>query len=149
MLDRSGRVAGTTLFGGTAVPVELISMYRKINYDKVQNTDGGDVAKRLEGVPGGNAKGSWAPSTRVTTQTNIKSSPGRRPFKAVSVITATSVPRSPFVINEIGNDTGGTNDWVEIRNVTDAEASLKNYQLSVVTSDKKDTQLFHFHDKEL
>ena len=144
-IGKSGRVTGTTLFGGTAVPEELVSMYRNINYAKVQNS--GD-AKRLEGVPGGNAKGSWKASTRVTTQTNIKSSPGRRHFVPVSVITATPVPRSPFVINEIGNDTGGTNDWVELRNVTDSEQSLKNYQLSVVTSDKKDTQLFHFHDKD-
>ena len=144
-VGQSGRIAGTTLFGGTVAPTELVSMYRKIDFNKVQNA--GD-AKRLEGVPGGNGAGAWAASTRVTSQLSIKSSPGRQPFKAVTVITATSVSRTPFVINEIGNDTGGTNDWIELRNVSDAEASLKNYQMSVVTSDKKDTQLFHFHDKD-
>ena len=151
-VGQSGRVTGTTLMGGTVAPVDIISMYRKINYLKVQNTDGGDAAKRFEGFPGGNAKGSWAASTRVTTDAGVKSSPGRQNFKAVVVKDPTDVPSSPFVINEIGNGSGGTNDWIEFRNVTDAEQSLKNYQLSVVTgtnaNDKKDTQLFHFHDKD-
>ena len=138
--------------GGTVLPEDIISMYRNINYAKVQNTDGGDVAKRLEGFPGGNAKASWIASTRVTTDAGVKSSPGRRHFQLVKVLDPTDVPSSPFIINEIGNGSGGTNDWIEFRNVSDAEASLKNYQLSVVTGtnadDKKDTQLFHFHDKD-
>ena len=151
-VGQSGRVSGTTLVGGTVLPTDIISMYRNINYAKVQHTDGGDAAKRLDGVPGGNAKGSWAASTRVTTDAGVKSSPGRRHFKAVTVLTPTAVPSSPFIINEIGNGTGGANDWIEFRNVTAGEESLKNYQLSVVTGtnadDKKDTQLFHFHDKD-
>ena len=151
-VGQSGRVSGTTLMGGTVPPTDIISMYRGINFAKVQNTDGGDVAKRLEGVPGGNAKGSWKASTRVTTDAGVKSSPGRQNFQAVKVLDPTDVPSSPFIINEIGNGSGGTNDWIEFRNVSDAEASLKNYQLSVVTGtnagDKKDTQLFHFHDND-
>ena len=149
-IGQSGRVTDPTV-AGTALPINIVSMYRKINYKKVQNTDGGDAAKRLEGVPGGNAKGSWAASTRATRYVGVIDSLGSEHFRGISVFTQTNVPRSPFVINELGNQTGGTNDWVELRNVTDAEASLKNYQLSVVTGDaatKKDTQLFHFHDKD-
>ena len=152
-IGQSGRVTDPTV-AGTALPINIVSMYRKINYKKVQNTDGGDAAKRLDGVPGGNAKGSWAASTRATRFVGVIDSLGSEHFRGISVFTQTNVPRSPFVINELGNQTGGTNDWVELRNVTDAEKSLKNYQLSVVTGDpadpstKKDTQLFHFKDND-
>ena len=157
-VGQSGRIANTTLTGGTVPPTELISMYRTINFAKVQNTDGGKIEERFKDFPNGNAASGWAVSTRVTTQTSIKSSPGRRPFKPFEPIKATEVKRDTFVINEIGNDTDGTNDWIELKNVSDAEQSLKNYQLSVVTGDHdmeydkdkhKDTQLFHFHDKDL
>ena len=148
-IGQSGRITDPTV-AGTALPINIVSMYRKINYKKVQNTDGGDAAKRLEGVPSGNAKGSWAASTRATRFVGVIDSLGSEHFRGLSVFTQTSVPRSPFVINELGNQTGGTNDWVELRNASDAVASLNNYQLSVVTGDpadpatKKDTQLFHF-----
>ena len=146
-VGQSGRLTGTTLYGGTVAHIEIISMYRAIDFDKVQNTDGGDAAKRLEGVPSGNAKGGWKASLRATTQAGVKASPGRRNFEPVKVLTATAVPRTPFVINEIGNGTGSDSDWIELRNVTDSEQELKNYQLSVVESGNKETQLFHFHDK--
>ena len=157
-VGQSGRIANTTLTGGTVTPTELISMYRDIKFAKVQNTDGGKIEERLKDFPNGNAAGSWLASTRVTTQTSIKSSPGRRHFKPFEPIKATEVKRDTFVINEIGNDTDGTSDWIELKNVSDSEQSLKNYQLSVVTGDHdmeydkdkhKDTQLFHFHDKDL
>ena len=136
-VGQNGRVTGTT-GAGAAIPIDIVSMYRKINYEKVQNTDGGDKAKRLEGVPNGNAKGSWAASTRATRYVGVIDSHDSKHFVGVSVFTQTSVPRKPFVINELGNQTGGTNDWVEFRNVTDAEQSLNNYQLSVVTGDPAD-----------
>ena len=61
--------------------------------------------------------------------------------------TASSVPRTPIVFNELGNGSGDTNDWLELRNVTDAAVSLKDWELSVVADAKKeDTSLVVFPD---
>ncbi len=60
---------------------------------------------------------------------------------------ASDVPRSPLVFNELGNGSGAANDWLELRNVTGAAVSLKDYELSVVQDDKKeDTSLLVFAD---
>ena len=56
-----------------------------------------------------------------------------------------SVPRSPIVFNELGNGSGDTNDWLELRNVTGDAVSLKDWELSVVQDGKKeDTSLVAF-----
>ena len=58
-----------------------------------------------------------------------------------------SVPRSPIVFNELGNGSGDTNDWLELRNVTGDAVSLKDWELSVVQDGKKeDTSLVVFPD---
>ena len=58
-----------------------------------------------------------------------------------------SVPRSPIVFNELGNGSGDTNDWLELRNVTGDAVSLKEWELSVVQDGKKeDTSLVIFPD---
>ena len=60
---------------------------------------------------------------------------------------ASSVPRTPIVFNELGNGSGDTNDWLELRNVTDASVSLKDWELSVVADAKQeDTSLVVFPD---
>ncbi len=60
---------------------------------------------------------------------------------------ASEVPRSPIVFNEFGNGSGAANDWLELRNVTGAAVSLKDWELSVVQDDKKeDTSLVVFAD---
>ena len=60
---------------------------------------------------------------------------------------ASSVPRTPIVFNELGNGSGETNDWLELRNVTDAAVSLKDWELSVVADAKQeDTSLVVFSD---
>ena len=56
-----------------------------------------------------------------------------------------SIPRSPIVFNELGNGSGDTNDWLELRNVTGDAVSLKDWELSVVADGKKeDTSLIVF-----
>ena len=56
-----------------------------------------------------------------------------------------SVPRSPIVFNELGNGSGDTNDWLELRNVTGDAVSLKDWELSIVQDGKKeDTSLVVF-----
>ena len=58
-----------------------------------------------------------------------------------------SVPRSPIVFNELGNGSGDTNDWLELRNVTGDAVSLKDWELSIVQGGKKeDTSLVVFPD---
>ena len=58
-----------------------------------------------------------------------------------------SIPRSPIVFNELGNGSGDTNDWLELRNVTGDAVSLKDWELSVVQDGKKeDTSLVVFPD---
>ena len=60
---------------------------------------------------------------------------------------ATDVPRSPIVFNELGNGSGDTDDWLELRNVTGSAVSLKEWELSVVQDAKKeDTSLIVFPD---
>ena len=58
---------------------------------------------------------------------------------------ASDVPRSPVVFNELGNGSGSTDDWLELRNVTGAAVSLKDWELSIVQDGKKeDTSLIAF-----
>ena len=69
------------------------------------------------------------------------------PEEVVSKAAASDVPRSPVVFNELGNGSGDTNDWLELRNVTGAAVSLKDWELSVVQDGKKeDTSLIVFPD---
>ena len=60
---------------------------------------------------------------------------------------ASAVPRTPIVFNELGNGSGDTDDWLELRNVTGSDVSLKEWELSVVQDAKKeDTSLIVFSD---
>ncbi len=66
---------------------------------------------------------------------------------AVSKAVASTVPRSPVVFNELGNGSDATNDWLEFRNVSGSDVSLKDWELSVVADGKKeDTSLIVFPD---
>ena len=58
-----------------------------------------------------------------------------------------SVPRTPLIFNEFGNGADATNDWLELRNVTGAALSLKDWELSVVQNgEKQDVSLIVFPD---
>ena len=60
---------------------------------------------------------------------------------------ATDVPRKPIIFNELGNGSGDADDWLELRNVTGAAVSLKEWELSIVQDGKKeDTSLIVFPD---
>ena len=168
-IGQSGRVTGTTAADATNLitPINVISMYRNINYTQVEKvkadgTADPDRAKQLEGTKNGNARGEWKVSQRRDPATPagagitgaqaarwIYASRGREPYTTTAILTASPVARSPFIINEVGNGSGDTNDWVEIRNVDSAEKSLKNYHLSYVSGFDKDTSLVNFHDKDI
>ena len=65
----------------------------------------------------------------------------------VSKAVASTVPRSPVVFNELGNGSEDANDWLEFRNVSGSDVSLKDWELSVVQDGKKeDTSLIVFPD---
>ena len=65
----------------------------------------------------------------------------------VSKAVASTVPRSPVVFNELGNGSEDANDWLEFRNVSGSDVSLKDWELSVVADGKKeDTSLIVFPD---
>ena len=69
------------------------------------------------------------------------------PTDTASKAVASTVPRSPIVFNELGNGSDATNDWLEFRNVTGSDVSLKDWELSVVADGKKeDTSLIVFPD---
>ena len=133
-VDGAGWIVDVGQSGAIALgktPVNIISMYRDIDYIKVEA--GGDGYK--DGVPNGNEKVSWKASTKPGSNAGVLDSKGQKHFTEVQILKPTAVPHSPFVINEIGNGTNGTNDWVELRNVTGSEQSLKGYQFSVVTGE--------------
>ena len=69
------------------------------------------------------------------------------PDDTVSKAVASTVPRSPIVFNELGNGSDAANDWLELRNVSGSDVSLKDWELSVVADGKKeDTSLIIFPD---
>ena len=162
-IGQSGRVTGTRATDATTTitPINIVSMYRNINYAKVEKVkaDGSadpNRAEQLKGIPGGNGKGSWKASQRRDPGTTdpgaarwIYSTRARKHYSTTAILTASAVARSPFIINEVGNGVGDTNDWVELRNVTTSEASLKNYHLSYVSGHNSDTSLVNFHDKDI
>ena len=110
--------------------------------------DAGVVAPPLVGgLPGQDASGSEpGPVTLdvpVPPEPVIYLPPTETDPKAV----ASTVPRSPIVFNELGNGSDATNDWLEFRNVTGSDVSLKDWELSVVADGKKeDTSLIVFPD---
>ena len=153
---KSGRVTGTTAvdLASAITPQNIVSMYRNIDYARVEKTDhNADATKnreeQLKGVPGGNGKGSWKASQRRSAYNRwIYDSKRAKHFKPVDILSPSAVAGTPFRINEIGNDTGSDNDWVELHNVTDSEQNLKNYALSQVTAKGTDTKLFDFKDED-
>ena len=144
---KSGRVAGTTADqqadDTTLTPARIVSMYRNITYDH-DHVGTADRSKIGDWIPNGNAKGSWKNSELRSTNRWILSTPGKKHIKRTGILSASAVAGSPFIINEIGNDSNGDNDWVELHNLSDSEQSLKNYALTVVTAKGTDTELFDF-----
>ena len=147
-IGQSGRLET----GADASPVDLISMYRNINYAKVEKTDH-DTAdatknrnKQLEGIPGGRAKGSWKASVvNDTFAINRSGSPDSKHFIGGTDYGATGVGRASVVITEVGNN--GKNDWVELTAI--ADTNLENYELQLVKADKSIVVLAQFVKKEL
>ena len=149
-LGQSGSLGTTTT---TFTPTDLVSMYRNIDYVKVEKApavadEAPTAAERtaqLKDFPDGKVKGSWKASTNLH-MTNIVATPGAKHVVAVKVLTATSVPYSPVIINEIGNfGEKNANNWIELKAV--AAVNLKNYELAVIVGGNEDTLVQFPNDK--
>ena len=144
-----GRTSGVDTQGRYAEPVEIISMYRKINYSQVMNHD--KRVDQLKAVPGGSGHGSWAASTRPSLNiaaTWRLATPGAQP--RYTIHGASSVPRN-VIISEVGNSATSAYDWFELYNTTDGEINLKKWQLSAVTNDGgkgKEVAVLRFPDND-
>ena len=155
-LGQSGRSSSATIEGVSHAAVDIISMYRNIDYAKVEKGDHNtDAAKnrttQLEGVPDGRIVGSWKASTRppLNLLGRRVGTPGAKHYLRVST-TPTALDQK-VIINEIGNGSGDSNDWVELLNTTSSEINLKNWELSVVTGTNaapKDDKLIEFPDND-
>ena len=105
-------------------------------------SDAGDGGLSLQNASGSEL-GPVTLDVPVPPQPVIYLPPTETDPKAV----ASAVPRSPIVFNELGNGSGDANDWLEFRNVSGSDVSLKDWELSVVADGKKeDTSLIMFPD---
>ena len=142
VLGHSGR-SSSVVRGNVSLPIiDIVSMYRNIDYDKVEKTDHDttDAAKnraeQLKGVPDGRKVGSWKAAVRPSL--NILGlyqvgTPGAKHYTRLP--SDPSVLTQNVIINEVGNGSGDENDWVELLNTTTSEINLKNWELSIVTLD--------------
>ena len=134
--------------GTNITPKPLISMYRNINYDDVTSKHrSGKIENRIEqlkAIPSGIPKESWKASTH-TYRRNLICSPSA-PHDIIPE--ATIVPRSPFIINEVGFSSTANRDWIELKNVSDVEQSLENYVLSQVTELDSDIPFVSFSGRD-
>ena len=150
-----GQSGRTQLTPGTPGSLrDLVSMRRKIDYEKVEKTDHkaagatNDVANRAEqvkGIPNGALSGSWEASTsRVNMSGSRKGTPGAR---HTVVIGTTGISKS-IVFNEIANRSNKKFDWIELYNPGSADVQINNWVLSKVTAVDKDEKLFKFESDE-
>ena len=144
-----GRTRGEDTLGRFSEPVEIISMYLKINYSRVERNQA--RGEQLKDFPNGSAHGHWASSARPSL--NIEATwrlatPGAKPRFTIH---AASNVRQNVIINEIGNSSNDGYDWIELYNTTDGVINLKKWELSYVSVSGgvgKETSLFRFPDND-
>ena len=143
---------GSLATGQNVVAVNLVSMYRNINYDHVKTwvdkTGALNRGERNKGIPNGRAKGSWITSNVSDIYaTNRIGSPGMQHIRIGADYGPTSVARSPLIITEVGNLAGEAHDWIELTAL--ANVNLEKYELQYVKPDGTLVVLAKFVKKEL
>ena len=147
-IGQSGKLGPTT---EVFTPVNLVSMYRNINYAHLMAKHGDRNAdenrkEQLNAVPNGKAKGSWKESTvNDTYAKNQLGSPDAQHFLGRGSLTPTSVGRANVVITEVGNN--GDYDWIELTAI--ADTNLKDYELQYIKTDGTIGVLAQFANKVL
>ena len=158
--------------GASAGGINFVSMARKGTFSKLrrhENKTDKPFNSRYTRTGGaensrdGRSSGQWAASsaaylrlrTTLSDQTDVVyeyvGTPGR-----VNTFTAESqphirasrrdVPASPVIFNEIANraDSHSRYEWIELRNVTDGKVNLRNWLISIVTSNSSDAVFYQF-----
>ena len=149
-IGQSGKLGAAS---ATFTPDDLVSMYRKINYTNLTKKHGDKNAadnrvEQLKAIPGGSAEGGWDPSTvNDTYAINQLGSPGAQHFEGRSETTATSATYA-VVINEVGNNTGDSYDWIELLNTGTTEVNLKKWEITNITGADTETALVSFPDND-
>ena len=109
--------SGSTVNGVTTGQQEFITMYRKRYHNDSAGWNGGE----------------WIKSTQLY-KPNHRGTPGMGQAANVPTITATNANRSPIIFNEIGNHSNPDYEWIELRNVSDGNVNLKNYEVTMATT---------------
>lgn len=155
VVGQSGRSAPMTVDRLTYSAVDIISMYRNIDYAKVEKDFSPDTTNnaaerktQLSGIPDGRKAGSWKASVRPSLNLTGHriGTPGAPHYTRIS--STPTAPTRTVLINEIGNGTDDSDDWLELMNTTDSAINIKNWELSIVTGLDKDTALVTFPDND-
>ncbi len=117
---------GRTVATNEAASASLVSMYRSIDFEK-------DPDEVKDGNRSDNWQASSAPSINLGGQRI--GTPGSTPSQRIAAGDRTSFEGRKIVINEVGNHTDDSLDWVELRNDTDAAVSIKEWEFTLVTGD--------------
>ena len=146
-----GQSGRTKLTPGQAGALrDLVSMRRKLDYDKVEKedhktADDENRTEQLKGIPDGALAGSWEASTsRVNMSGTRKGTPGARHV----VVVGTSGISKSVVFNEIANRSDKKFDWIELYNPGSSDVKINNWVLSKVTGVDKDDELVKFESDE-
>ena len=129
------------------------------------NTDGATKSRD------GRASGSWTASTtpyaRYGTPIRIgdvvigqvlsefHGTPGRvntfSPQRPDVKDARTDVPASPLIINEVANRNNENNqyEWIELKNVSDADVNVNNYQISILTAVDSDKPFIYLPNRNI
>lgn len=81
----------------------------------------------------GHQSNRWAASSELY-KPNHKGTPGMKERPNFGGVTPTPANRGPVIFNEISNNDNPAYEWIELRNVTDGEVNLKNWEITIVTS---------------
>ena len=122
----------TPVINGANPP--FVSMYRnnagKDGWEAGQWTvSGRPYLNGFYGTPGGANTRGGLPGARPDTPT-------------------VTPPMDKIVINEIGKSKEENEDWIELKNVTDSDQSLKGYSLTITTGLGNETQIIDFADAD-
>ena len=137
---------GTTLMNGAGLSRVGTDPVPKASGESPDSSPPKPMAERVQILT---PAGAPLPAAQTEAQVTVLPTPPvyLPPDDSAPKAGMSSVPRSPIVFNELGNGSGATNDWLELRNVTGDAVSLKDWELSVVQDGKKeDTSLVVFPD---
>ena len=128
--DLTWSIRGKGQHGSSATPRREFKSMQRVNYDNGWEPAHWDIASLL-------------------FLRNYRGTPGK-PNLAATVPTARTRPsqdnptKNKIIINEIGNFTDDTLDWVELRNVSNTDQSLENWVLTKTTGFDNEDEIVRF-----